>query len=139
MEFRGRIKQLLPLRSGKSERTGNEWRALPFIFEYFEHDTDRWSDTVLLETYDENIINMLKEGMEVVCGFGHRTREYQGRVYNEVRLYKLQRVIQQQPASQPTSQPSVQPASAPTQPAAAPSSPTLFQDTGAEGADDLPF
>ena len=100
MEFQGRVKQILPLRSGVSQRTGNEWKALPFIFEYFEYPTDRTADTVLLETFDEKVINNLKEGMEIRCGFGHQTREYDGKIYNEVRLYKIESVktAAQQPA-----------------------------------------
>lgn len=92
MEFQGRVLRLLPVRSGVSQRTGNEWKALPFVFEYFEHPSDRYADSVVLETFDENVINNLKEGMEVRCGFGHRTREYEGKVYNEVRLYKIESI-----------------------------------------------
>ena len=92
MEFQGRVKKIMPLRSGVSQRTGNEWKSLPFIFEYFEHDTDRYPDQVLLETFDTNVIEHLKEGMEVRCGFAHHTREYEGRVFNEVRLYKIESV-----------------------------------------------
>ena len=92
MKFQGRVKKILPLRSGISQRTGNEWKSLPFIFEYFEHDTDRYPDQVLLETFDTNVIEHLKEGMEVRCGFAHHTREYEGRVFNEVRLYKIESV-----------------------------------------------
>ena len=44
MEFQGRIAKLLPIRQGVSQRTGNEWKSLPFIFEYFEHDSDRYAD-----------------------------------------------------------------------------------------------
>ena len=64
MEFTGRIKQMLPMRQGTSQRTGNEWYAQPFVFEYFEHETDRYADSVVLETYDSNIIPHLKEGLE---------------------------------------------------------------------------
>lgn len=92
MEFKGRIKQILPLRSGVSQRTGNEWKAQPFVFEYFENATDRYADSVLLETYDTKMMETMQEGMEVICGFGHRTREYQGRIYNELRLYKFEAV-----------------------------------------------
>lgn len=92
MEFKGRIKQILPLRSGVSQRTGNEWKAQPFVFEYFENVTDRYADSVLLETYDTKVMETIQEGMEVICGFGHRTREYEGRTYNELRLYKFEAV-----------------------------------------------
>lgn len=100
MEFTGRVKKILPLRSGVSQRTGNEWKSLPFIFEYHEHDTDRYPDQVLLETFDTNVIDNLKEGMEIRCGFGHRTREYDGKTYNELRLYKIESVRGAQAAQQ---------------------------------------
>lgn len=89
MEFEGRIKKVLPQRSGKSQRTGNDWVSLPFVFEYFESEYDRYADSVLLETYDQNIIPHIKEGLEVKIGFYHRTREYDGKVYNEIRMYSI--------------------------------------------------
>jgi hypothetical protein len=106
MEFQGRIAKLLPIRQGVSQRTGNEWKSLPFIFEYFEHDSDRYADSVLLETFDTKVIDNLKEGMEVRCGFGHKTREFTKQdgttaVINDLRLYKIESVRkEQQPAQQ---------------------------------------
>ena len=107
MEFQGRIAKLLPIRQGVSQRTGNEWKSLPFIFEYFEHDSDRYADSVLLETFDTKVIDNLKEGMEVRCGFGHKTREFTKQdgttaVINDLRLYKIEslRKVQNQIAQQ---------------------------------------
>ena len=101
MEFTGRIAKLLPIRQGVSQRTGNEWKSLPFIFEYFEHDSDRYADSVLLETFDTKVIDNLKEGMEVRCGFGHKTREFTKQdgttaVINDLRLYKIESVRKSQ-------------------------------------------
>ena len=107
MEFQGRIAKLLPIRQGVSQRTGNEWKSLPFIFEYFENPSDRYADSVMLETFDENVINNLQEGMEVRCGFGHRTREYtkddKTMIINDIRLYKIEcvRKANNQPAPAP--------------------------------------
>ena len=103
MEFQGRISKLLPIRQGVSQRTGNEWKAQPFVFEYFETPDQRWSDKVLLEPYDDKVIEQLKEGMEVRCGFGHSVREYEGRTYNEVKLYRIefQTAQQETTATQP--------------------------------------
>ena len=105
MEFQGRIAKLLPIRQGVSQRTGNEWKSLPFIFEYFEHESDRYADSVMLETFDTNVIDNLKEGMEVRCGFGHKTREFTKQdgtkaFINDLRLYKIESVpkAQQQDA-----------------------------------------
>ena len=101
MEFQGRIAKLLPIRQGVSQRTGNEWKSLPFIFEYFEHESDRYADSVLLETFDTKVIDNLKEGMEVRCGFGHKTREFTKQdgttaVINDLRLYKIESVRKSQ-------------------------------------------
>ena len=137
MEFQGRIAKLLPIRQGVSQRTSNEWKSLPFIFEYFEHDSDRYADSVMLETFDEKVINNLQEGMEVRCGFGHRTREYtkddKTMIINDIRLYKIEcvRKANNQPAPAP-------------QPAAAPFPPQVdangnqINNQGGED-DDLPF
>lgn len=126
MEFQGRIAKLLPIREGVSQRTGNAWKSLPFIFEYFEHDSDRYADSVMLETFDTNVIDHLQEGMEVICGFGHKTREYtkdgKTMVINDIRLYKIESVrkanqairqangqqVAQQPATQPQGQQAAQ-------------------------------
>ena len=111
MEFQGRIAKLLPIREGVSQRTGNAWKSLPFIFEYFEHDSDRYADSVMLETFDTKVIDNLKEGMEVRCGFGHKTREFTKQdgttaVINDLRLYKIESVrkTQNKPAQQANGQ-----------------------------------
>ena len=106
MEFQGRIAKLLPIRQGVSQRTGNEWKSLPFIFEYFEHESDRYADSVMLETFDTKVIDNLKEGMEVICGFGHKAKTITKQdgtqtTINEMRLYKIESVRKaQQPAGQ---------------------------------------
>lgn len=131
MEFQGRVKKLLPIRSGVSQRTGNEWKALPFIFEYFENPTDRFADTVLLETFDTNVIDNLKEGMEIRCGFGHRTREYEGKTYNELRLYKIESIKAAQQAPQG--------ANAPAEVQQTVAQPIAVQTAQNDPNDDLPF
>jgi hypothetical protein len=129
MEFQGRIAKLLPIRQGVSQRTGNEWKSLPFIFEYFENPTDRFADSVMLETFDEKVINNLKEGMEGRCGFGHKTREYtkdgKTMTINDIRLYKIESVHKEQPAGHAEGQ----------QQGATPAP----QQQGGGETDDLPF
>lgn len=134
MEFTGRVKKILPARSGVSQRTGNEWKALPFIFEYFENPTDRFADTVLLETFDTNVIDNLKEGMEIRCGFGHRTRDYEGKTYNELRLYKIESVRGAQAAQQ-----APQGANAPAEAQQTVEQPIAVQTAQNDANDDLPF
>lgn len=94
MEFVGRISKLMPLQSGVSERTGNTWYRQEFVFEYFEHPTDRYSDKAALTIFNNSIQELgLKEGDQVLVGFGHNVREYDGRYYNELRAYKVERFL----------------------------------------------
>ena len=113
MEFEGRIQRVLPVRSGTSQR--GEWKVLPFVFEYFETPDQRWSDKVLLETMDTNIMAQigayLKKGAdgkavvengecvllaELNCriGFSHNVRQYDRQdgsraTINNVSVYKF--------------------------------------------------
>ena len=136
MEFQGRISKLLPMRQGTSARTGNEWYAQSFVFEYYEHETDRYADSVVLETFDTNIIPHLKEGMEVICGFGHKAKTITKQdgtqtTINEMRLYKIESVRgAQQPAQAANAPAAVQ---TPTPQPIAPQTPQNDEN------DDLPF
>ena len=115
MEYTGRIMKLLPTRSGISQRTGNKWKSLPFVFEYYEHENDRFSDKVYLETLDTAIMEKIgqfvekdangqavvlngeikmTQNIEVRCGFGHSIRQYDGKFYNEVKLYRMEVLTQ---------------------------------------------
>ena len=130
MEFTGRVKKLLPKRSGKSQRTGNDWEVLPFIFEYFEEDNKRFADSVVLETLDTNAMKLLQEGMEIKVSFSHKAREYNGNFYNELRIYNLEFLDKapQEPAQK-------------TNDAATGNQPTPQSQAPQEGEknDDLPF
>ena len=129
MEFEGRIQRVLPVRSGTS-RSGNDFMALPFVFEYFEDANQRTSDKVLLETVDRDIMaqigRYLKKGAdkkavvengecvmmgELRCkiGFSHSVRQYtkkdgtQG-LLNNIWIYRFDvlgaAVLQQQTGQQ---------------------------------------
>ena len=99
MEFKGRIFKILPVQSGTSSR-GNEWQRQDVVFEYYEHETDRYSDKVVLSVHPDRIKEHdLHEGDEVVIGFGHSVREWQGRYFNDVRCYKMEKVNTNPPPS----------------------------------------
>jgi hypothetical protein len=92
MVFKGRIYKLFPVQSGRSA-AGNDWKKQEFVFEYYEHETDRYSDKVLLSVMNAKVDEYaLKEGDEVTIGFGHYVEEYQGRWYNRLRVYHFDRV-----------------------------------------------
>lgn len=148
MQFQGRIYKLFPVQSGTSQR--GEWTKQDFIFEYFEQPTDRYADRVLLSVMNDRIREYdLHEGDEVIIGFGHNTREYQGRYFNDIRLYHFEKVkqVERQPA--PATAATAASAAAQPQQTVAPSQapqsaaqPSLFPsgNNAAEQCDgDLPF
>lgn len=119
MQFQGRIYRLYPVQSGTSAN-GKEWSRQDFIFEYFENPTDRYADRVLLSVMNERIKEYdIHEGEECIIGFAHTTREYQGRVFNDVRLYHFEKVKQTQAptAATPPQQPQQAQLFPPQQPA----------------------
>lgn len=130
MEFDGRILRMLPQRSGTSQKTGNAWVAQPFIFEFYEDERDIYSSKVVLETFDAKLIERMSEGRKCHCVFKHFINDYNGRTYNEVRLYRME-LIGEEP------KPVEQPQKPQEQQSSLPESPT--QTNEAEKADDLPF
>ena len=131
MEFEGRIISVLPTHGGTSQR-GNEWKALPFVFAYYENPDQRWEDKVLLETFDTNLMAQIAQYCEIgadkkvvvengsvklktldikcKCGFSHNVKDVARKdgsgtvTLNEMRCYKLE-IVGQQPAPAPQSQP----------------------------------
>ncbi len=131
MEFQGRIKNVMPAKTGVSQR-GNEWKSLPFVFEYKEVETDPYPDSVMLEAFDANIIAGIeaycqkdKDGNLVVnngeyilmrdifvkISFRHKAKIYipkdggQPRFINDIRMNDIKAI---RPANQPAQQPIVQ-------------------------------
>ena len=138
MEFEGRIIRVLPTRGGTSQR-GNEWKALPFVFAYYENPDQRWEDKVLLETFDTNQMAQIAQYCEIgadhkvvvengsvklktldikcKCGFSHNVKDVARRdgsgtaTLNEMRCYKLE-IIGQAQAQHPAPQSQPQPGNA---------------------------
>ncbi len=91
MEFKGRIYKVLPIEEDMS-KSGNKYRKQQFVFEYFEHESDRYSDKVLLSVMNDRIEQYdLHEGDEVTIGFGHRVNEVNGRWFNNLSVYKFEK------------------------------------------------
>lgn len=153
MEFSGRIVKVLPVRSGTS--SNGEWKSLPFIFEYFENDDQRWSDKVLLETMEpgfmgkigayvergadnkgivENGCMKLKGEIKCRCGFSHSVKEWTDKdgktsYFNRVRLYKFEVIMAGNAAG----------TVAPPQAQMQPTYPQPYPQPEQDGNDDLPF
>lgn len=144
MEVKGRINKIIGERSGVSQN-GKNWKTLEVIVEYFETAGQRWSDKVMLEVFGEEEINRLSlsEGDEVIVGFGHSVREYNGRYFNTLRAYRFDKISLPQdaaPAAEAaaTVAPEAPKQGSPLPPITKEQDPTA-QLPGEGSSDDLPF
>ena len=133
MEISGKIIAALEPRGCVSQRTGNTWKSQEFVIETHEQYPKRCVFRVFGEDRlrDFNI----QVGEELTVSFDIDAHEYQGRWFNDVSAWRVQRGV-------------VTPAAAPESVAAAPAAPSadsiVAQPAPApaaeEGtADDLPF
>ena len=107
LEIEGRIKQKLSRQSGQSAR--GAWEKQEFILEY--QDGNYPADVMVTAFGSDKVADLerYQVGDAVKVSFNLRAREYNGRWYNDVRLWKIA------PAGQNAAQqPPVQQAPAPT-------------------------
>ena len=138
MEITGKIIAVLPAQGGVSQRTGNPWKSQDYVIETH----DQYPKRCCFRVFGEEKINQfnIQLGEEMTVSFDIDSHEYQGRWFNDVRAWAVNRNIQA-PGAVPGA--GVAPAApipgvAPAPPAEAPFPP---QQPAAEGgsADDLPF
>ena len=60
MEFEGRITRVQPARTG-TRQDGSQWVDLSFVFAYYEAGEQRFEDSVLVNTFDTNIIRSISQ------------------------------------------------------------------------------
>lgn len=161
MEITGRIIQVLPERRGTSNRTGTEWVCGSYVLETME----QYPRKMCFEVFGSDRMQQfaIQAGETMVVSFDIDAHEYQGRWFNSIRAWKVDRNLasatgaapaagdvpfgaapanvqtpfpnaQAAPAAAPQMAAPAQPAAS-AQPAAAPAAPFASQDDG-EG---LPF
>lgn len=102
LEIEGRIKQKLSRQSGQSAR--GAWEKQEFILEY--QDGNYPADVMVTAFGSDKVADLdrYQVGDAVKVSFNLRAREYNGRWYNDVRLWKIapagQNVAQQPPVQQ---------------------------------------
>lgn len=137
MEIIGKIIQVLPERSGTSARTGSEWRMGSYVL---ETTNDRFPRKMMFEVFGSDKIQQfnIQVGEMVRVSFDIDAREYQGRWYNSIRAWNVDRNI-----ADPMSQ--MPPAAIDTTPfdmgapAPMPSAPAASAPFAPSGGEDLPF
>jgi hypothetical protein len=137
MEFTGRIIKALEPRGGVSNRTGNPWKMQDFVI---EETIGQFPKRMVFNVFGEDNLTRfnIQEGQELTVSFDINAREYNGRWYNDVRVWNVmpatpaQPLAPQQPVAQPVAPfpPSEQPAAQAVQ--------TTFDSTP-DDSSDLPF
>jgi hypothetical protein len=88
MKLSGKITQVMPLQQGTSQQ-GAQWRKLTIVV--MEDDASiAYPNTMLFDLFNDKIPETaLTAGQHVDVHFGVRTREYNGRIYNDVNVVKF--------------------------------------------------
>jgi hypothetical protein len=135
LEIEGKIKTKLTPRSGSSARGG--WTSQDFVVEY--QDGNYPADACITAFGDEKVrdLERFQVGDAVKVSFNVRAREFNGRWYNDLRMWRISA-----PGAAPAAGASA-PAASGYAPAAGPAPmapPPSFDDMPAAGPeDDLPF
>lgn len=136
MEISGKIIAVLPERGGTSARTGNEWKVATYVLETME----QYPKKLCFEVFGIDRIQSMniQLGEALTVSFDVDAHEYNGRWYNTIRAFAVNRNTAA-PAAQPAAAAPQPPFNAdpfpPVQPAPAGGG---FTDQGGDGTD-LPF
>ncbi len=140
MEIQGKIINVSPVRSGVSKATGNAWMTQDYVIETHE----QYPRKCCFNVFGEDKIKQfdIKPGEELLVSFDIDAHEYNGRWFNNIRAWRVERV-DPNAAQAGSPVPSAAPATAAPQAAATPGNdaqapfPPSPADDGS--ADDLPF
>ena len=133
LEIEGTLAQKLPVQSGNSAR--GPWAKQEFILEYPDGN---YTAKACFTAWGQDKVQDLDKyqvGDKVKVSFNLKSREYNGRWYNDLQIWKIA------PAgAQPTAQPAAPAQPAPQAPAWAPAPAPTLEDMPADtGEEDLPF
>lgn len=104
MTINGKVRVVGAVMSGTSQQSGNAWKKQEYEIEFKEHDTDNWPQRIMISLMNERIEQMnLQVGTDVQVTFELKTREYNGRFYQDVVVVPdgLKRIDGVAPVAQP--------------------------------------
>ena len=128
LELEGKIKTILPAQSGNSAR--GEWVRQDFVVEFPDGN---FTAEACFSAWGQDKVNELARyqvGSQVKVSFNVKAREYSGRWYNDLRVWKISPAGQQDGQQRPVA---AAPAPAPMAP------PPTLDDLPGESDEDLPF
>ena len=103
MEITGKIIAVLPANSGTSARTGKPWMSQTYVIE----TQGQYPKKLAFDVFGEERIKQfnIQQGEELTVRFDIDAHEYQGRYFNQIRAFNVEKSGQQttqQPTPQPT-------------------------------------
>jgi hypothetical protein len=131
MEFTGKIVAVSQKRTGTAKATGNPWAAQEYVIE--DAVNSQYPRKMAFEVFGEDRIAQfnIQQGEDLTVQFDIDAREYNGRWFNSIRAWRVDRTAPAAASAAPGAAPAAQ--SQPIQPAPMPDFPA-----GA-AKDDLPF
>ena len=102
MELEGKVIAVLEPRGGVS-KAGNNWKAQEYVIETHE----AYPRKMCFDVFGEDKINQfnIQLGEELVVSFDIDAREWQGRWFNSIRAWKVERKDAQQPVPEDSAVP----------------------------------
>lgn len=107
MQVKGRIIEVLPLRSGTT--ANGEWQSQDYVIEF---EDDRFTRKMVFNLWGAEKIQKeaITQGEELTVYFDIDARQYNGRWYNSIRAWKIERdAVQPRQQPQQAPQPQQQP------------------------------
>ena len=140
MDITGRIIAVLPERSGTSARTGTEWRAGSYVLETQE----QYPKKICFDVFGADRIQNfnIQVGEMMTVSFDIDAHEYNGRWFNSIRAFRVDRnIAPAAPSAVPAGEAPQAGAPLPPPEAPFPSAPAPAADpfAGEPGDGDLPF
>lgn len=139
MDLTGKIIAVLPATSGVSQRTGNSWMSQDYVIEV----PGQYPRKCMFRVFGEDRIRQfnIQMGEDVTVSFDIDAHEFNGRWFNDIRAFNVQRGAV---APSAAAAPATGAAPFPPQAAAAPQDnaspfPPAEEPAGEGSADDLPF
>lgn len=142
MEIQGNVFKVGAVQSGTS-KAGNPYTTQEVVVEFFEHQTDMWTQKIVLQLRGHSIEDYhLNVGDKVKVRFGLNMNEWNGRFFQEIRLAQdglqvISRLSEKAPDANATGTVAQTAAQVPTQTPQQPA--TQMQTQPTEQADELPF
>ena len=132
MEIVGKAIAALPVKSGVSQRNGEQWQSREYVIETQE----QYPKKICFEVFGTDKLKEfnIRNNDLIKVHFDITAREYNGKWYNTIRAWKVDHVNQDGSVVGSTAAPPVAQAPAPQTPA----TPVAAQTTN-ESDDDLPF